>query len=143
LRAVSPSRELTVANVEEDNPPPTRIKYDSKGPLGLELLYEPPNPQIDFIFVHGLGGGSRKTWSSSNDAQHFWPKAWLPEDEKFAAVRIHSFGYDADWHAWRKSPMGILDFAQSLVGEMTCEKIAGSNVGNSLRGGYLGETVLT
>lgn len=137
LRRVSPSRGLIAANVEEGDPM-VRIKYDSKGPLGLELLYEPPNPQIDFIFAHGLGGGSRKTWSSSKDARQFWPKAWLSEDEKFASVRIHSFGYDADWHKWRTSPMNILDFARSLLGEMTCEKIAKSNVRNSLFG-FLGK----
>lgn len=31
---------------------------DLKGPLGLTLLYSPPEPLVDFIFVHGLGGGS-------------------------------------------------------------------------------------
>ena len=62
-----------------------------KGPLGLNLLYSPAAPEIDFIFVHGLGGNSRKTWSKSR----FWPEEWLPKDPVFKNVRIHSYGYDS------------------------------------------------
>ncbi|RYP92352.1 hypothetical protein DL770_001554 [Monosporascus sp. CRB-9-2] len=33
--------------------------------------------------VHGLGGGSRKTWSDSADQSTFWPKEWLPAEPGF------------------------------------------------------------
>ncbi|KAI1116131.1 hypothetical protein F5Y14DRAFT_459627 [Nemania sp. NC0429] len=91
-----------------------------KGPLGLTTLHEPQEatPAVDIIFVHGLGGGSRKTWAKSVDPFHFWPKAWLPEDENFGDVRIHSFGYNADWTERRQSILNIHDFAQSLLGEI-------------------------
>ena len=105
------------------------IKPDSKDSLGLNLLYDPPDAQIDFIFVHGLGGGSRKTWSFSTDPRHYWPKEWLPADAKFASVRIHSFGYNADWKELGSNMLNILDFAQSLVGEMRySEHVGSSNV---------------
>ncbi|KAI1739372.1 hypothetical protein F4680DRAFT_449117 [Xylaria scruposa] len=91
-----------------------------KGPLGLNTLYEPQEatPVVDIIFVHGLGGGSRKTWSRTVDPLHFWPKAWLPEDVNFRDARIHSFGYNADWGERRQSILNIHDFAQSLLGEI-------------------------
>ncbi|RWA07822.1 hypothetical protein EKO27_g7285 [Xylaria grammica] len=91
-----------------------------KGPLGLTTLHEPQEatPAVDIVFVHGLGGGSRKTWARTADPLHFWPKAWLPEDVEFRDVRIHSFGYNADWGERRQSILNIHDFAQSLLGEI-------------------------
>ena len=91
---------------------------DVKGPLGLNLLYTVNEPLIDFIFVHGLGGGSRKTWSKSSDPYHYWPKEWLSRDPEFSCVRVHSFGYKADWTERKDSVLNIHDFALSLLGEI-------------------------
>ncbi|PGG97951.1 hypothetical protein GX51_07064 [Blastomyces parvus] len=88
---------------------------DWKGSIGLNSLHEPENPRVDFIFVHGLAGGSRKTWSLTKDMKHFWPKSWLPEDPAFKDVRIHSFGYSSDWHKGKDNAMNIRDFAMSLL----------------------------
>ncbi|KAK4445761.1 hypothetical protein QBC34DRAFT_160610 [Podospora aff. communis PSN243] len=91
-----------------------------RGPLGLTTLYDPAPvaPTADLVFVHGLGGGSRKTWSFSSDISHYWPLAWLPTDDDFADVRIHTYGYKADWGERRESVLNIHDFAQSLLGEL-------------------------
>lgn len=91
---------------------------DIKGPLGLNLLYKPSEPLVDFIFVHGLGGGSRKTWTKTADPYHYWPKEWLPRDPDFKNTRISSFGYIADWGARKDSVLEINDFAHSLLGEI-------------------------
>lgn len=115
-RRLSPSREVVQPKFEEKN---DALPQDVKGPLGLNLLHSPPNPQIDFIFVHGLGGGSRKTWSLSPDPEHYWPKAWLPKEPDFDSVRVHSFGYNADWDNLAKSTMSILDFARSLIEDIS------------------------
>ncbi|KAK1761729.1 hypothetical protein QBC33DRAFT_564472 [Phialemonium atrogriseum] len=97
------------------------ISEDKKGALGLTTIYNPPPPfgaVADVVLIHGLGGGSRKTWSHSPDPEHFWPQAWLPADPDFVDVRIHSFGYRADWGERRQSTLNIHDFAQSLIGEL-------------------------
>ena len=88
------------------------------GLLGLNLLYDPSEPLIDFIFVHGLRGGSRKTWSKSADPAHFWPKQWLPTESKFKNVRIFSYGYNSDWGAKQGSAATIHDFGQALLGDI-------------------------
>ncbi|KAH6873959.1 hypothetical protein B0T10DRAFT_499546 [Thelonectria olida] len=91
-----------------------------KGPLGLTLLHSPPEPQIDFIFVHGLGGNSRKTWSkASPDATHFWPQEWLPDDPDFKNVRIHSYGYDSDYLKGKEDCLNIHHIGKSLLGAMS------------------------
>lgn len=91
---------------------------DVKGPLGLNLLYSPPEPLVEFIFVHGLGGGSKKSWSKTADSYHYWPKEWLPRDLDFQNVRIYSFGYVADWGERKNSILEVEDFACSLLAEM-------------------------
>jgi pimeloyl-ACP methyl ester carboxylesterase len=91
---------------------------DPRGPLGLKLLHSPSEPEIDLIFVHGLGGGSRKTWSKSSSITHYWPKEWLPKDPAFKGVRIHSFGYNSDWVKGKDNCLNIQHFGKSLVGEM-------------------------
>lgn len=102
---------------------------DVKGPLGLTTIYDPPLPAIaDLIFVHGLAGGSRSTWSKNHDPNLFWPQEWLPRDNKFQDVRIHSFGYNSSWVG--ESTLSIYDFAKSLLGSIhDCPLIPGdSNV---------------
>lgn len=94
---------------------------DERDKLGLTTVYEPiplSTPIVDIIFIHGLGGSSRKTWSYTRDPDHFWPQAWLATDPDFEGIRIHSFGYNADWKGRRPSVLNIHDFAQSLIGEL-------------------------
>lgn len=92
------------------------------GPLGLSTLSK-PSPSFpvvaDIIFIHGLGGGSRKTWSYSPDPDHFWPQKWLSSDPDFVDVGIHSFGYDSDWAKLQRSFCQITDFAHALLGEIS------------------------
>ena len=92
---------------------------DPRGPLGLNLLHSPSRPSIEFIFVHGLGGGSRKTWSKSTSITHFWPQEWLPKDPALKDVRVSSFGYDSNWIKGKDSCLNIHHFGKSLLGEMS------------------------
>ncbi|KAK1634966.1 hypothetical protein BDP81DRAFT_55296 [Colletotrichum phormii] len=89
-----------------------------RGPYGLVLLSSPSEPIVDFVFVHGLRGGSRKTWSKSEDPLHFWPKEWLPRDTDFKHVRIHSFGYNSDWSQPHDTVLNVHDFGKSLLGAL-------------------------
>ena len=85
-----------------------------KGPLGLTTVFQPLEKAFgDIVFIHGLGGGSRKTWTKNEDPNLFWPQEWLPQDHEFQDVRIHTFGYDANWD--KESILNIHDFAKSLL----------------------------
>lgn len=97
---------------------PGDVLTGGKGPLGLTTLHDPGTAGqavvADIIFVHGLNGGSQSTWSKGKLASKFWPKAWLPTDDAFSDVRIHSFGYSSGLN--RESVLNVRDFAQSLLG---------------------------
>lgn len=108
------------ARVAHTNTDTSEAEGQDTDSLGLHTLYDPtPNSTIaEIIFIHGLGGHSRKTWSSSNTPKSFWPQDWLPIEPGFENVRIHSFGYKADWgKKWQQqSVLNIHDFAESLIG---------------------------
>lgn len=91
---------------------------DGKGSIGLTTLSRPAATAIiDLIFVHGLGGGSRSTWTGGDgDPTLFWPGEWLPRDDAFRDVRVHTFGYTASWK--QESTLNIHDFAKSLLGSI-------------------------
>ncbi|OQV04905.1 NACHT domain-containing protein [Cladophialophora immunda] len=113
---------------------------DEKGPLGLNLLYAPSEPLIDLIFVHGLGGGSRKTWSRRPSISDYWPKEWLPKDAAFESVRIHSFGYNSDYVKSENDCWTTHRFGQSLLADLRTSPCLGKTdthlimVGHSMGG---------
>ena len=109
LNSFSFSRNRSVRATEDD----------SWGPYGLNLLYSPSEPLLDLIFVHGLRGGSIKTWCNGGDLRQFWPKTWLPREPSLQNVRIHSFGYNADWKNTKETCLDIHDFGRSLFGDMS------------------------
>lgn len=86
-------------------------------PLGLAVLHEPEGPPIlDIIFVHGLGGTSRQTWSKNRDPELFWPHKWLPTEPDIKSARILSFGYNAHFASSGPSTISrISDFAKDLL----------------------------
>lgn len=72
-------------------------------------------PLINIIFVHGLGGSSKGTWTYT-ETQSFWPE-WLPDKNGLENVRIATFGYDANWGNVMapSNALGVADFAMQLL----------------------------
>jgi hypothetical protein len=73
---------------------------------------------VDIIFIHGLGGGSRDTWTHPGTGA-FWPD-FLYEDDKFANARISTFGYDSNF-VNIFLPNNVLDisaFAKQLLDDL-------------------------
>jgi hypothetical protein len=84
--------------------------------IGLQVLHEPNTATniVSIIFVHGLGGSARETWTH-HPSKVFWPSL-LHEDDRFANVRISTFGYVADFNIFdAKNVLGIQDFSKQLL----------------------------
>ena len=62
---------------------------------GLTEVYSATNPLVDIIFVHGLNGHPRDTWSTKKP-DIFWPSELLPEALNEQSPRILTYGYDAN-----------------------------------------------
>ncbi|WP_460396382.1 NACHT domain-containing protein [Actinophytocola sediminis] len=66
------------------------------------------------VFVHGLDGDGRGTWSRK-DAESFWPE-WLATD--LAEVAVFTVGYDAWSSGWRGRSMPMQDRAVNLMAQL-------------------------
>ncbi|KAJ9615502.1 hypothetical protein H2200_001577 [Cladophialophora chaetospira] len=94
-------------------------------PLGLTVLHEPDgDPVADIVFVHGLGGTSRQTWSRDRDPTLFWPLEWLPFERTISSARISTFGYNAHFTSTTDtgSILNITHFAKDLLFQLRFAK---------------------
>ena len=109
----APSTTLTPFNSREYTITTSHTTHD---PLGLNVIHVPDTPHtIDIIFVHGLGGTSKQTWSKNKDPNLFWPKEWLPLEPEISPARMLSFGYNAHFAAPGRNILNISDFARELL----------------------------
>ena len=90
------------------------------GKLGLSVLHEPEDGKrhADIVFVHGLGGASRKTWRKDLKPELFWPQTFLPLESDLGQTRTLTFGYNADFRKAGAVHVSVLDFAKDLLWEL-------------------------
>ncbi|KAI5918945.1 NACHT and WD domain protein [Camillea tinctor] len=100
-----------------------RISETDPGPLGLNVIYTPKNGhKADIIFIHGLGGTSRFTWSKNKDPNLFWPLKFLPLEPDICLARISTFGYNANFLKAGNMSKSIRDFATALLFDLKYAK---------------------
>lgn len=88
-----------------------------KDPVGLKVIHRPSGDRrVDIVFVHGLGGSSRMTWSKYHNLEYFWPLKFLPFEPGINEARISTFGYNANFRSGTsKNTTSVLDFAKDLL----------------------------
>ncbi|KAL8722191.1 MAG: hypothetical protein Q9225_001287 [Loekoesia sp. 1 TL-2023] len=88
--------------------------------LTLELTEEQLDPHTpDIIAIHGINGGSHKTWKHENGKN--WLKDFLPRSIGNDGARIFTFGYDASV-TFTKSKSDIDDFARDLLNRVARQR---------------------
>jgi hypothetical protein len=93
------------------------------GPLGLNVVYSPETERkVDIVFIHGLGGSSRWTWSKNKHPDLFWPLTFLPLESVLCRARILSFGYNANFRKSGNASTVVLDFAKELLFDLKFAK---------------------
>ncbi|MFJ3310832.1 hypothetical protein ACIPSA_49455 [Streptomyces sp. NPDC086549] len=85
-------------------------------------VHVPEMALMDVVFLHGLDGDARKTWTlkgkgkgRGQETSSFWP-AWLAED--FDGVAVWSVGYEAWSSGWRGRAMPMQDRAVNLMAQL-------------------------
>ena len=101
---------------------------------GLHTLSEPLSFSgadsvytVDIVFVHGLNGHWKRTWTHENGT--FWPKDLLPH--ALPGARVFSYGYPSQIFA-NKSVAGIRDFAKHLLDDIGMERTEPVSSGRQL-----------
>ncbi|EME89289.1 uncharacterized protein MYCFIDRAFT_170768 [Pseudocercospora fijiensis CIRAD86] len=92
-------------------------------PAGLTVLHEPDGvPLADLVFVHGVGGGSLRTWTNEHDqADSFWPMNWLSSETVIASARISTYGFGPPASTSPGDPdrlLDISDLAKDLLAKL-------------------------
>jgi pimeloyl-ACP methyl ester carboxylesterase len=81
----------------------------------------PADPQANILFLHGLGGDQKLTWTGKADA--FWP-GWLAE--MFPDIAVFSLGYEASPSGWLGPTMPISDRATQLLALLEARHLLGT-----------------
>ena len=80
-----------------------------------------PNAAVaDVVFVHGIQGDPRGTWTNKNGG--FWP-SWLAEDN--VGLAVWSAGYKAAVSEWTGTAMPLFDRANNVLAELQAAGIGG------------------
>ncbi|KAK6833360.1 hypothetical protein PG987_008054 [Apiospora arundinis] len=116
LPGTNSSPRGSIARQLPDNPS-RGVESPAGDPLGLKVIHRPDRERrVDIVFVHGLGGSSRKTWSFNRDLEFFWPLKFLPFESDIQDARISTFGYNSDFRPGSgKTKVSILDFSKDLL----------------------------
>lgn len=121
--ASTPTQVPTSLYHRKNSEHPRRISETDPGPLGLNIIYTPRNGhKADIVFIHGLGGTSRRTWSKNEDSELFWPLKFLPLEPDICLTRILTFGYNANFRTAGNVSTSVLDFAKDLLFDLKYAK---------------------
>lgn len=88
----------------------------------LRILREGlPSPQVDIIFIHGLGGDDRETWTHPK-TKYFWPLDALAKD--IPDARIMTYSYDTKPISFRQSLSrnNFLHHAENFVAKLAAKR---------------------
>lgn len=100
-----------------------RDREVESGTLGLNVVYTPNHGhKADIVFIHGLGGTSRWTWSKNKDPELFWPLTFLALEPDLCLARILTFGYNATLRKAGVARQSVLDFAKDLLFDLKYAK---------------------
>lgn len=89
--------------------------------FGLTQVYTPrDDPTVDIVFVHGLNGHPKDSWTSKSGTGCFWPVDLLPEWLAPLRPRILTYGYNANVAAFTDgaSRDSIVSHAETLAANL-------------------------
>jgi ankyrin repeat protein len=94
----------------------TAVGVQSLPRYHLQTLVTPEVSDVDIIFVHGICGDARETWSAGTENSLFWPKDFLQQETGLRNCRLLTYGYDNSKYS--KDGLGFdqitNDFADTL-----------------------------
>jgi len=94
-----PKARSTPAASETSHPVDSEVLVQGLAPITAEWVhhlayrYISSTSEWSIIFVHGLRGHRRKTWTKDNVC---WPQELLSKEDSLSHIRVLTLGYDAN-----------------------------------------------
>ncbi|KAJ5157089.1 uncharacterized protein N7482_008189 [Penicillium canariense] len=89
--------------------------------VGLTQIYSPrANPTVDIVFVHGLSGHPRNSWTSQTGC--FWPADLLPQALASVHPRVLTYGYNATVPSVAAARHPLLIQAETLLSDLVADR---------------------
>lgn len=111
-----PDQTPTTSNAPEPDPQTRGYTEERTEIHGLFTMFEPDQPEVDIVAIHGLNGHYLRTWTEGSSN---WLRDFLPED--LPTARIMSLGYDSRV-AFSSSVGNIERFADQLLAYLNRER---------------------
>lgn len=99
-----------VASPVEGHGDRTMSNADATSPKFEVILPERTDTLANIVFLHGLDGSGRRTWTAPNGA--FWPK-WLLEDRGYYGVYVGN--YNTSSSKYKQSSLPIIDLGIEVL----------------------------
>ncbi|THZ12391.1 hypothetical protein D6C91_08531 [Aureobasidium pullulans] len=100
-----------------------QIRAVTEDDTGIEVLYQPSNPNIDIVAIHGLGAHPDDTWCKNIGTPESpqWVN-WLKEPDMLPStasnVRIMRYGYESAWFGSDAIKQSTTDAAEEFLDDL-------------------------
>ncbi|THX35916.1 hypothetical protein D6D10_07102, partial [Aureobasidium pullulans] len=100
-----------------------QVRTVTEDDTGIEILYQPSNPNIDVVAIHGLGAHPDDTWCKNIGTPESpqWVN-WLKDPDMLPSIassaRIMRYGYESAWFGSEKIKQSTADAAEEFLDDL-------------------------
>ncbi|THX69509.1 hypothetical protein D6D04_10253 [Aureobasidium pullulans] len=99
------------------------VRAVTEDDTGIEVLYQPSNPNIDIVAIHGLGAHPDDTWCKNIGTPESpqWVN-WLKDPDMLPSIassaRIMRYGYESAWFGSETIKQSTTDAAEEFLDDL-------------------------
>ncbi|THX46907.1 hypothetical protein D6D06_09861 [Aureobasidium pullulans] len=112
-----------------------QVRAVTEDDTGIEVLYQPSNPNIDIVAIHGLGAHPDDTWCKNIGTPESpqWVN-WLKDPDMLPSIasnaRIMRYGYESAWFGSEKIKQSTTGAAEEFLDDLKGLREVGISLGD-------------